>query len=431
MKSGIIFSAFIVLVVLTGSAIAQDAAVEGLKVQIESLRKDYEQRIRDLEQKLEQIQIQMLQAPGLETAPVPQPAQQSVPGILNPAISVIGNLVGRADDQDVFNEEGNGIDDKFNLRETEIDFRVAVDPYADGVLIVSLESEFPGEFETGVEEGYVSIKKLPFLEQNPLGLKLKTGRFRPSFGKTNILHTHDLPTTFRSLPVEEFLGEEGFIQNGLSANVFIPTPWDASASLDATFEVMDGGNIALSPQTESRISYLGHLRYFRSFEGGHDLDLGWSTYFHPSGEETGSATAHAVDFLYRWKPFLQGQWRSFLLGGELFFAPGITAEAEEGPAQEIAETTPVGLTAFSQWQFNRRTYAGIRYDRTDVLLSPDLHRTSITPYVSYYFSEFLRFRINYEHRWSDLAEEDGRNSLFLELNWLFGSHPPEPYWVNR
>jgi hypothetical protein len=410
-------------------AVAQDSTVQDLKNQIETLKQDYEKRIQELEQKVELLLLQTAEVPEVEP---PEPfQQQTIPGALNPAISVIGNFVGRADDRAVLNEEGESIDDKINLRETEIDFRVPVDPYADGVLIVAFESEFPGEFEAGVEEGYVNIKKLPFVEQNPLGLKLKVGRFRPSFGKTNILHTHDLPTTFRPLPVEEFLGEEGFVQQGLSGNIFIPTPWDESASLDATFEIMDGGDIALSPQTDSRLSYLGHLRYFRTFSGGHDAELGWSTYFHPSGSGVGAATAHGIDFLYRWKPFRQGLYKSFLLGGEYFFAPNITAEFDEDGGVLQTDDTPAGYTAFTQWQFNRRVYAGLRYDHTDVLLNPEFQRQSITPYVSYYFSEFLRFRINYEHRWSDLIEEDGRNSLFIELNWIFGSHPPEPYWVNK
>jgi hypothetical protein len=27
--------------------------------------------------------------------------------------------------------------------------------------------------------------------------------------------------------------------------------------------------------------------------------------------------------------------------------------------------------------------------------------------------------------------ENKRNTVFVELNWLFGSHPPEPFWVNK
>jgi hypothetical protein len=425
------FAIFILVFALMQPVFGQDNAVQDLKSQIEALKQDYEKRIQELEQKVQQLETQMLQVPEAEAAPqAVEIPQQSVPGILNPAISVIGNFVARADDQEVFNEEGDRIDDKVNLREAELDLRVPVDPYADGVLIAAFESEFPGEFEVAVEEGYVNIKKLPFWSQNPLGMRLKVGRFRPLFGKTNILHTHDLPTTMRPLVIEEFLGEEGFVQNGFSGTFYIPTPWDEASSLDATVEIFDGGDIAVSPQTESRLSYLGHLRYFRTFPGGNDVELGWSTYFHPEGNGVGAATAHGVDFLYRWKPFLRGQWRSFLLGGEVMFAPNVTAEPEE-EQELLSDSTPLGFTGFTQWQFDRRTYAGLRYDQTDVLLSPDLQRRSITPYLSYYFSEFLRFRVNFEHRWSDLVEEDGRNSVYLELNWVFGSHPPEPYWVNK
>ena len=60
---------------------------------------------------------------------------------------------------------------------------------------------------------------------SPLGLKFQIGRFRPSFGKFNTLHTHDLPQSTRSLLTEEFLGEEGFISQGVSTDFYLPTPW--------------------------------------------------------------------------------------------------------------------------------------------------------------------------------------------------------------
>ena len=109
--------------------------------------------------------------------------------------------------------------------------------------------------------------------------------------------------------------------------------------------------------------------------------------------------------------------------------PVEVAQAIEG--MKPGRGKPKGISIFSQWQLDRRQYVGLRWDQTDTLFNPALKRRSITPYYSYYFSEFLRFRINYEHRWSDLFTEDGRNSVFIELNWLFGSHPPEPFWVNK
>lgn len=421
----------LVIVPVLPAQTQQETAVQDLKSQLDALKADYEQRIKNLEDQIQQLQIQMLQGTTGEEAPAvaQQPAVQTIPGALNPAIAVVGNFVGRIDSKDVPGETGELISDKMNLREAEIDFRVPVDPYADGVLIASIESEFPGEFSTGVEEGYVNIKKLPFLENTPLGLKFKVGRFRPAFGKINILHTHDLPTTFRPLVIEEFLGEEGFVQQGVSANFFIPTPWDENSSMDATLQFMDGGDISLSPQPTARASYLGHIRWFRNFDDANNVELGWSTYGHPSGNGTGAALANDFDFLYRWKPLRMGESRSFLLGGEYLFVPKSTAAEDLTQIQD--HSTPKGIYLFTQWQLNRRVYAGLRYDNTDVLLQPDLKREAATPYLSYYFSEFLRFRVNYEHLWSDLAEEDGRNSVFFELNWIFGAHPPEPFWVNK
>ena len=134
------------------------------------------------------------------------------------------------------------------------------------------------------------------------------------------------------------------------------------------------------------------------------------------------ARLHGIDFLYRWKPFRQGEWKSYLLGGEFMFTDRTAGEGS---------SRPYGTCLFTQWQLDRRKYAGMRWDYTTAVADATLQRKSLTPYLSYYFSEFLRLRLNYEHRWSDIVAENKRNSVFVELNWLFGSHPPEPFWVNK
>ncbi len=417
------------------------ATLEGLKAQIEALKADYEKRIKALEDQVEQLQVQALQAPEEEpaTAPPAQQQVQSIPGALNPSISVAANFVGRADNQHVVNEDGNPISDRLNLREAEIDLRVPIDPYADGVLITTLESETPGEYSPDVEEGYVTIKKLPFQDQPFLGMKFKVGRFRPAFGKMNVLHTHDQPQTFRPLSLQEFFGDDGFVGTGIDTSFFIPTPWESS-TLDASIDILTTGHVALSPDPDTPLAYLGHVRWFRTFADEHNVELGFSSYYHPSGTDSRYANANGIDFLYRWKPIRMGEWKSYLLGAEYYFAPHSYPDAEESPEVNDAiaiqglqpgEGKPKGFTVWNQWQFNRRIYAGLRYDQTETLFNPEFNRQSLTPYLSYYFSEFLRFRLNYEHRWSDFVTEDGRNSLYFELNWIFGSHPPEPFWVNK
>jgi hypothetical protein len=419
----------------------QMETLEQLRAEISAIKTEYENRITQLENKLRELQAQMLRVtPEGETSAaqsVPAVSPQAMAGALNPAISVVGNLVGRADSKKAYNVDNNRIDNKMILREAEIDMRVPVDPYADGVLITSIESETPGQFSAGVEEGYVTIKKLPFLDQPPLGLKIKVGRFRPLFGTINILHTHDLPQTFRPLPIQEFLGSEGFVRDGVSANIFLPSPGEKS-SLDFTAEVLTGGDIAFSPRPDARMSYLGHLRFYNTIGDSHNLQLGWSSYLQQKGNGIPEADMHDFDFMYRWKPSRQGEWKSFILGGEVMFGRKAYPEAAEMPdvvqglvGRQPGNGKPLGYYVFTQWQFDRRTYAGVRWDKTDVLFDPSLKRRSITPFVSYYFSEFLRFRLNYEHRWSDLDTENGRDTFYGELNFVFGSHPPEPFWVNK
>ncbi len=383
-----------------------------LRAEVALLRDEYEQRMASLEAQLEDVQIQMLRAAPEEAAsPAPASASQTAYSSLNPSISVIGNFLARGDSDRIFSPEGDRIDNNLNLRETEIDFRVPVDPYADAVLIAAFESEAPGSFEAGIEEGYINIKKLPFMS-NPLGLRFKVGRFRPDFGRFNVLHTHDLPQSFRSMSTTEFLGEEGFIQQGLSAEFYVPKPWRGEDSLNAELQIINGGDIAFSPESNGKKAYLGKITWFNTFDGTHNLELGWSSYWHPGGESESTARLHAADFMYKWKPFRQGEWNSYVLGGEVMYTdPRRSSVDPDAPLSR-----PWGGSVFTQWQLDRRKYVGIRADYTESLSEPGKTRRGVTPYLPYYMSEFFRLRLNYEHRWSDILAEDGRNSVFLEFN---------------
>jgi hypothetical protein len=422
-----------------------EQSLEELRAELERLREENDERIAELEAQIQALEIELLRvtaqsAAAATAAPAGQAASaQTTYNALNPSLTAIGNFLGRIDNQAVVNEDGDRLDDGMNLREVEVDMRLPVDPYADGVLILALESETPGSFEAGVEEAYVNIKRLPFME-SPLGLSFQVGRFRPAFGKLNLLHTHDLPQSMRSLTTAEFLGEEGFVQQGVSADFFIPVPFDESASLNARVQVLGGGDVALAPERNQRLAYVGNLRWFRSWGDSHTTDLGWSTYIRPGTPSVPVARMHAVDFVYRWRPPRQGQWKSFLLGGELMLAdrqrldaaePVEVADNVDPGAVPLTSDRPLGFSVFTQWQLDRRKYVGIRWDDTSTLVDPTLWRRSLTPYFSYYFSEFLRLRLNYERRWSEIAAEDGRNSFLMELTWIFGAHPPEPFWVNR
>src|SRR5262245_8776479 len=97
---------------------AQD--LNTLRQQIEALKADYEKRVQELQKQLDDIQSRLLRLPESEPqltpAPAPAPPAQTTFSALNPAISVIGNFLGRMDNQDVLSPEGTRIDDSLNLR---------------------------------------------------------------------------------------------------------------------------------------------------------------------------------------------------------------------------------------------------------------------------------------------------------------------------
>ena len=399
-------------------------------------REESDKRLRALEEQLRTLQEKSIaEAPAPTATPAPV-AMPRIPGILNPAISVIGNFVFRGSDTKIFNDEGDRIDNRPHLREMELDARAAIDPYADGVFIAALESESPGEFEVGVEEGYATLRRLPFLDDPPLGAQLKLGRFRPAFGRINILHTHDLPQTERPLVIREFLGDEGFVGDGVSTQLSFPTPWDDESALDLLLQATTG-DVAIASGGRNDTGFLGHLRWFRQMTNASSLEAGGSSYYARTETPLRESWMHGADVLYRWKPLRGGEFHSFLLGGEFLYADRefderIEPEDEAAePATLLRRTHPLGVYGFAQYQPAKRWYLGVRGDWTETIDDDDATRRGVTPYVSYYFSEFLRFRLNYEHIWSDLADEDARNAVFLEANFIFGSHPPEPFWVNK
>jgi hypothetical protein len=73
----------------------------------------------------------------------------------------------------------------------------------------------------------------------------------------------------------------------------------------------------------------------------------------------------------------------------------------------------------------------VRYDWLEELQNESQKTQTFGAFLTYYTTEFLRFRLGFEHTESDVASLDGLNSGFLELNFVYGSHPSEPYWVNR
>jgi len=373
---------------------------------------------------------------GWAAAQDPAPAAAPVPGetslnVFNPTVSVFLNGLWRLDNKDVAHEhdgEIHELDDRFLLRAAELDFRAAVDPFADAVLVVGAHKESPGEYEIDVEEGYVVVKSLPlgFWEEPPLGTEIKAGRFLTSTGILNRLHEHDLPQSMRGLTFENFFGGHAYAADGVSLRFHLPSIGDSALTL--TTEAVQGGGWKMGHDGADQPAFIGHLGWFNTFADEHDLDLSLiGTYGSNDPDRRRQTQLLSLDAFYRWRPLQGGQWTSLVLAGQLFYG---SREWEDEATFESGTNRALGWLVYSQYQLDRQWYLGIRFDRTEHLEDRDTVSSRLNPYVSFYASEFFRIRAGYEQTWSDDDALDGLKTFLLEFNIVFGAHPPHPYWAN-
>jgi hypothetical protein len=143
------------------------------------------------------------------------------------------------------------------------------------------------------------------------------------------------------------------------------------------------------------------------------------------------AALAVADFFYKWKPHKAGEFRSLVVGGEVFYSDRRFFVDPDAMPGVVAEATPLGFFAFVQYQLTWNLYAGARYDYSQEIDDDSVDTQVIAVYATYYTSEFARFRVGYERRYSDIALDNDLDSVFFDVNFVIGSHPTEPYWVNR
>jgi len=360
------------------------------------------------------------------------------PIAFNPKMVTAVNFAARSDNKEVIEPSPNQsvISNRPFLRTVEVELSSAVDPYASAFAVISLENQANKDFGIDAEEAYGLIKRLPIIESAPLGLKLKIGKYRASIGVNNKIHIHDLPWTTRPLIVSRYLGtdhgeffESGFNPVGMDLDFYLPNPFPGT-TFEMNADIVRAGDIAisnaslatatLSPVTVRQPAYIGHLNLSKDWSNVHLLNIGASIY----DEEGDYATrAYGVDLTYKWAPAEERESHSVVAGGEALILDHINSQLDR--------IHPYGWFGYLQYQTSYWLYLGARYDWIEEASDAAVVTRNIGVYASYYTTEFLRFRFGFEHRQSDIASQDNLNTIIFDLNLVFGSHPTEPYWVNR
>jgi len=348
----------------------------------------------------------------------------------NPGIAVVSDFRGS-----VSSRNDNPARNRFDVGSIELDMRAAVAPIADGVLIlpVSRDVDDPlffnrdepgdGAVNTGVEleEAYVFLHDF-----GVPNLTAKLGRFHLRFGRQNILHSHDWPTFDNNFVNQSFLGSESLNDSGLSLSYVVPPDLIGDNYVEAIVEIISGeGNGDEGPVLNNSAfidspAVNTHILWNHDVARDWNLEVGGSYLFgkHNDDNRQGVNLFGADVTLIHTDP----------TGGfdnQLFQAEAIYGVVDTSP---IATQHSFGAYLLAQQQLNRDWYAGVRLDWTKNALDENQEVWGVSPYITWYYFEFLRFRLEYQYKAGDVPTE---NNLYFQVTWIFGAHPPHPYWAMR
>ena len=350
------------------------------------------------------------------------------PVSFNPDLAVITDFRGN-----VSTNNRNAARNRFDVGSVELDLRAAVDPRVDvvAVLPVSRDVEDPlffsaananGDVDTSVEieEAYLFLHDF-----GVPNLTAKLGRFHLRFGRQNVLHGHDWPTVDNNFVNQSFLGPEALSDSGLSLSYVVPPRWVGNQYVEAVVEVISGEGDSEAPVLNNDALVDGpalntHLLWNHDLTRDWNVEVGgsWLTGKH-NDDNRQNVNLFGTDLtLVHTDP--TGRFNNQLVQFEAIYGALDSSRTDGEDA--------FGAYALFQQQLNRDWYVGTRLDWTENALDDKQEVWGVSPYVSWYWSEFLRFRLEYQHKAGDVPTE---NTLYCQVTWIFGAHPPHPYWAMR
>jgi hypothetical protein len=427
----------------------QDAAT--LRRELDQLRADFESLKQQYGDRLSALEARLAIAQGGQPATAPPAAQAGAPPaapatapvgagaegaggpsgqlpvygaasagskMFNPDIAVIGDFLGAAGKNAVQPDPfGPGSAPRaLQMHESEASFQAVVDPYARADFFISF-----GEEGVDLEEGYVTFTSLPG------GLLTKVGKMRAAFGKVNSLHNHVLPWADRPLVINNLVGgEDGISDAGISVARLIPNPW---LFLEATGQVFRGDsgpaeNPLYRTSRRGDLSYVGHLRAYHDITESSNIDLGFSasrghnTAGLVNGEDVGrfSTSLFGVDATLRWRPLQRSIYHSFVGRTEV-----IWSRRDQFDALQKA----MGFYVSGDYQFARRWFGGVRYDRSDHADDASLFDTGQSLVLTYWPSEFSQVRGQYRRTAYGIGPT--ANEFLFQFQFAIGAHGAHPF----
>ncbi len=332
---------------------------------------------------------------------------------LNPELSATGDIWLVGDGRE-----------EAQVRGVELDLQSDLDPYSRMHLVLGFHGDHYGpllgeaDHDEGhehsaaeVEEAYVTWLHLPG------ALTLTLGKKRQQFGVLNRWHVHALDQLDLPWTLTESFGDHGLTGTGVSLDWLMPRLWADANEL--TVEVTNGDNeAAFGGEDWDRPTALARLKSYWDLSQDSYLEIGLDAVrgaADPEGDQTNEF--FALDATFNWNPASAALYRDVTVRGMALLSrreltPGNVREAWSG-------------YLYGQGKLSRRWIAGARFDRVEDQFEAGHHAWGISPYLTFWQSEFVRLRGQFSYRDDNL---DGVDRAFaLQVTFAAGPHKHESY----
>ncbi len=304
------------------------------------------------------------------------PSSAAVAGVVNPDISVIGQVVYKYHDDKA--AEG-ARKPTLDLGETELVFDSYLNPYAKGTFVFTV-----GEDGLGTEEAYLDV-----IKGLPDGLALRGGKYRLGFGKLNPVHPHAYPFIDAPRVMAAMLpGEDGFDDIGTRASYYLPVSWASELSADAL-----KGAVFHPDETAPAAGWLSHWSNSLMLGEATPLDIGVSAAQGTNNVRWGTkTTVYGADIKTK-VPF--SSLTNLTLQGEYFYNnSSVVVDTTTGDTSHMGRQ---GFYAFADLRFKQRWNAGAIYDQYNPVENKNLTYRAIKGFAGYsLLEETTMLRLTYE-----------------------------------
>ena len=376
--------------------------LDAMRAEITQMREFYDAKIENMRGKIEELEAGRVTAPPVPGGPTPLPGMGR-PAFELPDISAVGNVIAN------YGTDRSDPDrNKVFLEEVELAIQGYLYPDIWANFIISLHRESDGEYEAGIEEGYIEFMSTPIP-----GLSVLAGRKLVGFGKVNPVHAHHWNYVDRPAVLESYLGDHGLAGQGVNVSYLLPLPFFSQADFGVWYvddhdhhhhhHHHDDDVLGLADRTYS-------ARLWSSFPIAEDqeLEIGASgvTGYGPDHEEhEDKVWVGGLDLTYR---LLGDRERRLLYQSELLFLhrqiPGETLDRW-------------GFYKHLNYRFNRNWDAGLRFDWLETPFSERDTKYSISGIITRSLTETTKLRLQYK-----FDPKDIEHTVYLQAVFGLGPH---------